>query len=87
MVEEIKMELIKKQVFFQKTENNIVENGDLYIAAPQELYDTQIFDCVMIRCECCCEIITYCKEIFICRVHNKNEYCICPECAKQLFNI
>ncbi|MBR6670555.1 MAG: hypothetical protein IKL31_07375 [Ruminococcus sp.] len=81
------MELIKKQVFFQKTENNIVENGDLYIAAPQELYDTQIFDCVMIRCECCCEIITYCKEIFICHVHNKNEYCICPECAKQLFNI
>ena len=53
MVEEIKMELIKKQVFFQKTEDNIVENGDLYIAAPQELYDTQIFDCVMIRCERC----------------------------------
>ena len=81
------MELIKKQVFFQKTEDNIVENGDLYIAAPQELYDTQIFDCVMIRCECCCEIITYCKEIFVCRIDNKNKYCICPECAKQLFNI
>lgn len=59
------MELIKKQVFFQKKEDNIVENGDLYIAAPQELYDTQIFDCVMIRCECCCEIITSCLIIAV----------------------
>ena len=78
------MELIKKQVFFQKTEDNIVENGYLYIAAPQELYHTQIFDCVMIRCECCCEIITYCKEIFVCRIDNKNKYCVVSQTTLNL---
>jgi hypothetical protein len=79
------MKLIRTHLPYRSSENGTDEYGDLYKAVPEELYDNTILDCVMIRCHHCNEIITYCSEIYDFHLTDKNGYCFCPECAKDLF--
>ena len=81
------MNLIKKRVSYKSSKDGSIEYGDLYKAIPQELYNSSILDCVIVRCNECNEIVTYCKEIYDFRLNEKKGYCFCPACAKILFNI
>ena len=65
------MNLIKKRVSYKSSKDGSIEYGD----------------CVIVRCNECNEIVTYCKEIYDFRLNEKKGYCFCPECAKILFNI
>ena len=54
------MNLIKKRVSYKSSKDGSIEYGDLYKAIPQELYNSSILDCVIVRCNECNEIVTYC---------------------------
>ena len=81
------MELVKKDVSYRQGESTAAGCGDIYRTDLEEVLEASPFDDMIIRCDCCCEIIGYGEDLFYFRSGGKNRYAFCPRCAKKQFGI
>lgn len=75
------MKLIKEQVSYHD------KCGDLYNSDLDELSRNSKLDDITIRCDKCCEMISYSEPVFIYRCNNKEKYAFCHRCAKDIFDV
>jgi len=84
---EDKMELVKKEVYYNENERRAAECGDIYRTDIEEVLQASPFDDIIIRCDRCCEMIAYAEDFFFFRSGNKNRFAFCKRCANRVFGI
>ena len=63
------MELVKKNVSYRQGESTAAGCGDIYRTDLEEVLEASPFDDMIIRCDCCCEIL---RENFLLRSAHKS---------------
>lgn len=79
------MNLIKRQVPYNWTEDGVTEYGDLYNAQIEDLFNSR-FDCDLTRCYHCYNLLAPNEKIVIYKANDGDTYVVCQNCAKQLFD-